>query len=481
MSIRGKVSHQSLLLGGFAFQTAWIFVAFWRPLQTGLGSIEASGPVAGSSFFSGLAICAIYLIFGCLFRPLQKAVERDAWMLFAVLLMAAGSIGRVLAETSTAAADICDLAAHAASAFLLLCWLRAFADFDSDTILKTIPCILASFLLVSVMVAAVLPYSRLMLLVALPPVCAGSLAYERRKAAAVLVDQNSAARGPLLKISICTLLISFLVGILCGLGRFVEKSIDASQFYLFFLLMIGGILLVLSATTFYRDYLITPASTAEFPTFLTPALIAALASAWLSLLLGANLELVANCFGRSCLELALMVMFLIVAHHYRSSALQIFSFGQAMFLAGGLPGTYALLRSLGIEEMPLGNIGVIILLLACTSLLVFGMVFIIVNRDFMVIIRSCIDDEPVPAADPASAEPSAADTLAIQYHLSEREHEVLEEFSRGRSMKRIAEDLCVSVGTVNTYLRRIYQKMDIHSRQELLDMFDDLQRPDEES
>lgn len=475
MAASGKISRQSLLLGGFAFQTAWIFVTFWKPLQTGLETIEASGSIAGSSFFSGLVICAVYLLFGILFRSLQKIVEKNRWIVGATLLMAASSIGRVLMPSPLLAIDLFDMLAHIVSAFLLLCWLRAFADYDSDTILKTVPCILASFLMVSIVVAAILPYSRLTLLAILPPLACGSLLCERRHATAVLIDQNPTAARPLLKICVYTLLVSFLVGILCGLGRFVEKSADESQFYLFFLLMIGGILLVLSATTFYRDYLITPRSTAEFPTFLTPALVATLASGWLSLLLGVNLELVANCFGRSCLELALLVMFLIIAQHYKSSSLQVFSFGQAMFLVGGLPGTYTLLRFLGISEMPIGNIGVIILLLACTSLLVFGMVFIIVNRDFMVMIRACGEDEPAAATEPAQPEePSALDALAAQYHLSEREHEVLVEFSRGRSMKRIAEDLCVSVGTVNTYLRRIYQKMDIHSRQELLDCCDAL-------
>ena len=45
-------------------------------------------------------------------------------------------------------------------------------------------------------------------------------------------------------------------------------------------------------------------------------------------------------------------------------------------------------------------------------------------------------------------------------------------FIKGRSVKRTSEELFLSTGTVNTYLRRIYQKMDIHTRQELLDLFD---------
>ena len=40
-------------------------------------------------------------------------------------------------------------------------------------------------------------------------------------------------------------------------------------------------------------------------------------------------------------------------------------------------------------------------------------------------------------------------------------------------MKRAAEELYLSVGTVNTYVKRIYAKMGIHTRQALIDLFDE--------
>lgn len=133
MTIDGKISRQSLLLSSFAFQAAWIFVSFWKPLQTGLGTVEQSGLFAGSSFFSGLVICAVYLLFGVAFRPLQKMVEQSGWVLAGAALMTAGSVGRVMLGAQTIGGDVADMVAHVGSAFLLLCWLRAFADYDSDT------------------------------------------------------------------------------------------------------------------------------------------------------------------------------------------------------------------------------------------------------------------------------------------------------------------------------------------------------------
>jgi DNA-binding NarL/FixJ family response regulator len=48
--------------------------------------------------------------------------------------------------------------------------------------------------------------------------------------------------------------------------------------------------------------------------------------------------------------------------------------------------------------------------------------------------------------------------------LSQREHEVLELLARGYLYKEIAEMLKISVQTVNTYIRRIYEKLHVRSR-----------------
>ncbi len=50
--------------------------------------------------------------------------------------------------------------------------------------------------------------------------------------------------------------------------------------------------------------------------------------------------------------------------------------------------------------------------------------------------------------------------------LSEREMEVLTLLARGRLCKEIANELGISSNTVNTYNRRIYEKLHVHSRAE---------------
>lgn len=63
---------------------------------------------------------------------------------------------------------------------------------------------------------------------------------------------------------------------------------------------------------------------------------------------------------------------------------------------------------------------------------------------------------------------------AEQYSLSAREEEVLRLLSAGRTRSYIAETLFISESTVATHSKRIYQKMDVHSKQELIDLITQL-------
>lgn len=78
-------------------------------------------------------------------------------------------------------------------------------------------------------------------------------------------------------------------------------------------------------------------------------------------------------------------------------------------------------------------------------------------------------DAETPAeadSEPALRPDRAADPI---YGLSKRELEVMMLFARGRSANWIADHLVLSKNTVRTHLRSVYAKLDVHTRQELLD------------
>ena len=82
-----------------------------------------------------------------------------------------------------------------------------------------------------------------------------------------------------------------------------------------------------------------------------------------------------------------------------------------------------------------------------------------------------------PRAEAAFAPENASfsddlEAFASDYGLTRREAEVVPYICKGRSAKVIAGTLCVSESTVRTHIRRIYEKTEVYSKQELIDLID---------
>lgn len=65
--------------------------------------------------------------------------------------------------------------------------------------------------------------------------------------------------------------------------------------------------------------------------------------------------------------------------------------------------------------------------------------------------------------------------FAKTYGLSARETDVLRQLLKGRGYARIQQELHIAEGTVNYHVRNIYAKTNVHSREKLVDLFDDLE------
>lgn len=80
--------------------------------------------------------------------------------------------------------------------------------------------------------------------------------------------------------------------------------------------------------------------------------------------------------------------------------------------------------------------------------------------------------------DAADARREACRALSAQHGVTEREGEVLYLLSLGHSVKKVADTLVISAGTVQSHVKRIYRKLDCHSRQEVIDLVDETMRDD---
>lgn len=82
-------------------------------------------------------------------------------------------------------------------------------------------------------------------------------------------------------------------------------------------------------------------------------------------------------------------------------------------------------------------------------------------------------ETPTPAAEHAPSPTSTQDQrelLAQSFGLSRRETEIFLLLAQGRSRPYIRDALFLSKNTVATHIRHIYEKMNIHSQQELIDI-----------
>jgi DNA-binding NarL/FixJ family response regulator len=62
-----------------------------------------------------------------------------------------------------------------------------------------------------------------------------------------------------------------------------------------------------------------------------------------------------------------------------------------------------------------------------------------------------------------AAQPARA---VVDYGLTNREKEILAQLSKGKGLKIIAADLSISIDTVRTHIKNIYEKLQVHSQAE---------------
>ena len=136
-------------------------------------------------------------------------------------------------------------------------------------------------------------------------------------------------------------------------------------------------------------------------------------------------------------------------------------------LAQGPYGRTTFVSTLGGSSIALTYISTNILLnrdrLRCTRLLARG--------SFATLVPAM---EPNGQTSDAEAEkkPTIEQTcrsIALEYGLTPREHDVLVILAHGNSMARVQEDLVISEGTAITHRRNLYRKLSVTNKQELID------------
>lgn len=110
--------------------------------------------------------------------------------------------------------------------------------------------------------------------------------------------------------------------------------------------------------------------------------------------------------------------------------------------------------------------------LVCVVLLVLVALFVLPERVWAPFVSH---------ADAEAAPTDAVEGLARRFGLTAREEDVLRLLLRGRTLKVIAEKLSISASTAGTHIASVYRKTGVHSQQELIDLFEEGGRDEDEN
>jgi DNA-binding CsgD family transcriptional regulator len=191
-------------------------------------------------------------------------------------------------------------------------------------------------------------------------------------------------------------------------------------------------------------------------------------------------------------EFVLWCLLVFIGYQRAISPVIVMGFGYGVYMLGNTAGW--LLGSSGLPRIIDGPMVSIFYLVIAGIVLVLAFL-LFAERDFdrlfspadkSVVSLSELMEEDVAAnsasqdSDEQSREPRKGrfmqqlDELATSRSLSPREAEVLRFLAMGRSSDFISEQLCISWNTARTHIHNVYVKLDVHTRQELMDLVDSL-------
>lgn len=212
----------------------------------------------------------------------------------------------------------------------------------------------------------------------------------------------------------------------------------------------------------------------------TLAIIACFFSLTLVLLTGSDIQFEIARFMRRLSRIAVFLLILVTVCQMRLSPVRAFSW--AFLVPAFIP--KALLNAIDYLNLNvLGSLGGeglgVTVTIAGFLFTVCIVVALFLNMDGRITKSLVPDGMPWfdganQADDGTKLRRKACTELAENNCLSDREAEILFLFSCGHSIQKVCEELSLSKGTVNTHSQSLYRKLDVHSKQEIIDLVDGL-------
>jgi DNA-binding CsgD family transcriptional regulator len=168
--------------------------------------------------------------------------------------------------------------------------------------------------------------------------------------------------------------------------------------------------------------------------------------------------------GYFSFEVAIWSAFVWIVHQSQISPLKVFGLGLAFISMGNFFGTisnkFILLSSASLSLSQIINPIILMFVLLLAIYLISA------EKNVPGIIQTHDDRE-------MNDTEKQVLMVASRYRLTNREKEVLNLLSKGRNIAFISKKLYISTNTTKTHMKRIFNKTDVHSRQDLMDLIDE--------
>ncbi|NTW29307.1 MAG: helix-turn-helix transcriptional regulator [Coriobacteriia bacterium] len=455
---------------GLSFIMTWI----WLTSSSTLLFPTAESPVALArlSYTVSLGVDVVVLLAVGLFftRPISSS-QRKILLIFSPLLVAVGTatIALVGASAGDSLSMVVLLGAAAltgvGNAPLLLMCGEFYGSIGTKRASIYIPAAFALAIALYFVVVNLRPVAAIIALAALPLCAAGVLALSllRIPAAIPILRAHSTRVFPIpWRLSLAIGLYGAAFGLMQGL--ILPGSAAAFNSTYAWSLLGGGIaavLITLGSILFSRDLDLGFTYRPVLPLLVVGFLLLPFLGGSRSYLAGAAVTA-----GYVCFDILVWIMLSDLANRSGISPLKVFGCGrglaQGSMLIGMLLG-YLFAGRIGVasEGLTWVAVGAVIALVLLTSIVLSA--------------RDVLGAWGLEEANALSAPDE--DLLMLSYHeiseraaLTRREREVMELLAKGRSLAYIEGKLVIAHGTAKTHVYRIYNKLGVHSRQELIDM-----------
>lgn len=267
----------------------------------------------------------------------------------------------------------------------------------------------------------------------------------------------------------CALLFGVVLGAMQGLANAVGSPRDNIEHSMLFMVFLNALLVV---AAFYIETPRLQASHAErFVVVYRIALLVMIGALLVSSVYASSgtVLMATMLTGYTFFKILVWTELCQIVRAGCSTPVRMYGFGEACMAGSLLAGTVALslaMTCMGARE-DVTRAGIAL----CIAALILAYLFVLTERH-VTAIEEINEAKEVELLHVRFQD--RLDAVTRRFGLTKREAEVCRLFVRGRSTARIAEDLYISSGTVATHLRSIYRKTDVHGRQELLDLIDNV-------